>query len=71
MRIDPLSKRMMYRELRSAIGYYDARRIIRLIEEEESNLKVDDLAQFLKEKHVDLRQISLAMDLIKKSILED
>lgn len=71
MRIDPLSKRMMYRELRSAIGYYDARRIIRLIEEEESNLKVDDLAQFLEEKHVDLRQISLAMDLIKKSIPED
>jgi len=71
MRIDPLSKRMMYRELRSAIGYYDARRIIRLIEEVESNLKVDDLVQFLEEKHVDLRQISLAMDLIKKSIPED
>ena len=66
MRIDPLSKRMIYKELRSAIGYYDARRIIRLVEEDESNPKVDDLGQFLKEKHVDLRQISLAMDLIKK-----
>lgn len=70
MRIDPLSKRIIYRELRSSIGYYDARRIIRLIEEEESNSNVEDLTHFLKEKEVDLRQINLAIDLIKK-ILED
>ena len=70
MRIDPLSKRIIYRELRSAIGYYDARRIIRLFDEEESSLNVDDLEKFLKEKKIDLRQMSLAIDIMKK-ILED
>ena len=32
MRLGRLFKRALYRELRSAVGYYDARRIVRFME---------------------------------------
>ena len=52
-----LFKRALYRELRSSVGYYDARRIVRCIEGAAEIKGVEDIGRVLREAGFDERQI--------------
>jgi len=67
MKISSLFKRTIYQDLRSSIGYFDARRIIRFVEEEADKVNsIEDLNKLLKEKEFDDRQILLTEEILKK-----
>jgi hypothetical protein len=68
MRLGLLFKRALYRELRSSIGYYDARRIIRSIEDgSEKITDLGDLTRILNELGFDRRQVQLAVEIARKN----
>lgn len=67
MKLGILFKRTLYRELRSSIGYYDARRIIRSIGKNSEKLTdVDDVREILDETWLDERQIRLTMEIVQR-----
>jgi hypothetical protein len=67
MKLELLFKRALYRELRSSIGYYDARRIIRYIEEKSGELaNVDDIGRILNEAGFDKRQVVFTSEIAKR-----
>ena len=67
MKLGILFERALYRELRSSIGYYDARRIIRSIEKNSEKLTdVDNLVRVLREMGFDQRQIRLTVEIVRK-----
>ena len=55
-------KRALYRELRSSIGYYDARRIVRTIEDAEEVNEVEDIGAILRKAGFDERQITATLE---------
>lgn len=68
MKLGLLFKRALYRELRSSIGYYDARRIIRSIEDgSEKITDLGDLTRILNELGFDRRQVQLAVEIARKN----
>jgi hypothetical protein len=68
MRLGLLFKRALYRELRSSIGYYDARRIIRSIEDgSEKITDLGDLTRILNELGFNRRQVQLAVEIARKN----
>jgi len=67
MKLGILFERALYRELRSSIGYYDARRIIRSIEKNSEKLTdLDDFARVLDKLGFDQRQIQLTVEIIRE-----
>jgi hypothetical protein len=67
MKLGILFKRAIYRELRSSIGYYDARRIIRSIEKcSESLANVSELSGILDQAGFDQRQVQSTMEIIQR-----
>lgn len=68
MKLGLLFKRALYRELRSSIGYYDARRIIRSIEDRSEKITdLGDLTRILNEMGLDRRQVQLAVEIAQKN----
>jgi len=68
MKLGLLFRRALYRELRSSIGYYDARRIIRSIEDSSEKLTdLGDLMVILNEMGFDRRQVQLAVEVARKN----
>jgi len=68
MKLGLLFKRALYRELRSSIGYYDARRIIRSIEDRSEKITdLGDLTRILNELGFDRRQVQLAVEIARKN----
>ena len=53
-----LVKRSLYKELRSSVGYYDARRIVRCVGDKE----LSDVGLALKNAGFDERQVALAVE---------
>jgi len=66
MNLGTLHKKTLYRDLRSALGYYDARRIMRLIEDPGID-NLDMIEKALVEKGVDPRQIDITVEIAKSS----
>jgi hypothetical protein len=67
MKLGILFKRTIYRELRSSVGYYDARRIIRSIEKNAQ--KVKDMEEFMKTLSAtgfDERHVRLTTETVRK-----
>jgi hypothetical protein len=60
----------LYRELRSSIGYYDARSIIRVIKEN-SNIfqSIEDFENILAKLGFDNKHIKITLDISRKNIL--
>jgi hypothetical protein len=67
MKLSIMHKKALYRDLRSELGYYDARRIIRSIEEDPKISGLNELEMALTEKGFDTRQINLTVETAKKS----
>jgi hypothetical protein len=68
MRLGLLFRRALYRELRSSIGYYDARRIVRSIEDSSGKITdLGDLTNVLNELGFDRRQVQLAVEIALKN----
>jgi hypothetical protein len=68
MRLGLLFRRALYRELRSSIGYYDARRIVRSIEDNSEELAdLGDLTRVLNELGFDRRQVQLAVEAARRN----
>jgi hypothetical protein len=68
MKLGLLFRRALYRELRSSIGYYDARRIVRSIEDNSEELAdLGDLTRVLNELGLDRRQVQLAVEAARRS----
>jgi hypothetical protein len=68
MKLGLLFKRALYRELRSSIGYYDARRIIRSIEDSSEKIAdLGDLTRVLNEMGFDQRQVQFAVEIARKN----
>ena len=63
-----LFKRAAYRELRNYLGYYDARKIIRLIDETNGISDFNDVQKVLAETGLDDRQIKLTVRVLKKEL---
>ena len=57
-----LFKRALYRELRSSVGYYDARRIVRRIEDAGEINNVEEIGRVLREAGFDERQITYTIE---------
>ena len=68
MKLGTLHKKILYRDLRSSLGYYDARRIMRFIEEDLEISSVDDVEKTLSDQGFDPRQISITVQTVKNSI---
>lgn len=66
MKLSILFKKALYQDLRSALGYYDARRIMRIIEDPEIK-GLDGLDEALAGKGMDPRQIDIALEFAKKN----
>jgi hypothetical protein len=65
MKLGTLAKRALYRELYSAIGYHDARRVLKLIEEDLAEKDgVEGLNSLLEEHGFDRRQKRYIMDAV-------
>ncbi len=60
MKLSRLFRRALYRELRSAVGYYDARRIMRAMETGEA-VAPKDLGKILREAGFDERHVEVTM----------
>ena len=67
MKLPTLYKKALYRDLRSALGYYDARRIMRFIEEDTLTNSLDGLERALADRGVDPRQIGLTVEIARVS----
>ena len=67
MKLGILFKKALYRDLRSALGYYDARRIMRSIEEDQEIKSLDELGEALARKGMDPRQVGLVIEITKKN----
>ena len=66
MKLGTLVKRALYRELVGSIGYYDARRVLKLIEEDiTENDDVEKLSSLLEERGFDERQKQYVMENVK------
>ncbi len=65
MRLGRLFKRALYRELRSAVGYYDARRIVRFIEASEVT-GLDGLGEALREAGFEERHVEATMKIAEE-----
>jgi len=68
MNLGTLHKKILYRDLRSALGYYDARRIMRFIEEDPEISSVDDIEKAMSDQGFDPRQTSLAVQIVRASL---
>ncbi len=65
MMLGRLFKRALYRELRSAVGYYDARRIVRFIEASEVT-GLDGLGEALREAGFEERHVEATMKIAEE-----
>ena len=65
MQLRLLSKKSLYKELRSSIGYYDARRVIRYLERSEL-ADLDDIERVLNQAGFDSRHVSLTLDIARR-----
>ncbi len=66
MKLGTLSKRALYKELVGSIGYHDARRVVRFVDEGiNENDDLDKLSSLLKEKGFDERQTQLITETVK------
>jgi hypothetical protein len=63
-----LFKRALYRELRSSVGYYDARRIVRLIEGAGEINGVEEIGRVLREAGFDERQIASTLEAAERNL---
>jgi hypothetical protein len=63
-----LFKRALYRELRSSVGYYDARRIVRLIEGAGEINDVKEIGRVLREARFDERQIASTLEAAERNL---
>ncbi|MDP2899697.1 MAG: hypothetical protein Q8O47_01850 [Candidatus Bathyarchaeota archaeon] len=62
-----LFKRALYRELRSAVGYYDARRIVRFIEASVVEAtQLDGLGEALREAGFEERHVEATMKIAEE-----
>ena len=66
MKLGILFRKALYRDLRSALGYYDARRIMRVIEDPETK-SFDGLGEALAGKGMDPRQVGIVVEFAKKN----
>ena len=66
MKLGTLFRKSLYRDLRSALGYYDARRIMRAIEDPEIK-SLDGLGEVLAGKGMDPRQVGIVVEVAKKN----
>ena len=67
MNVGILFKRTVYRELRSSVGYYDARRIIRSIEKNSAKVRnMEELMKILNSAGFDERQLRLTTEIARK-----
>ena len=67
MKLGILFRRTVYRELRSSVGYYDARRIIRSIEKNSEKVtNMEDLMRILDSTGFDERQLRLTTEIVRK-----
>lgn len=66
MKLGNLVKRALYKELVSSIGYYDARRILRLIEEDiTENDDLESLSSLLEERGLNGRYRQCVIEAFK------
>ena len=63
-----LFKRALYRELRSSVGYYDARRIVRCIEGAGEIKGVEEIGRVLREAGFDERQIASTLEAAERNL---
>jgi len=63
-----LFKRALYRELRSSVGYYDARRIVRCIEGAGEIKGVEEIGRVLREAGFDERQIISTLEAAERNL---
>ena len=63
-----LFKRALYRELRSSVGYYDARRIVRCIEGAGEINSVEEIGRVLREAGFDERQITSTLEAAERNL---
>jgi len=63
-----LFKRALYRELRSSVGYYDARRIVRCIEGAGEINGVEEIGRVLREAGFDERQIISTLEAAERNL---
>jgi|APFre7841882724_1041349.scaffolds.fasta_scaffold607660_2 hypothetical protein len=63
-----LFKRALYRELRSSVGYYDARRIVRRIEDAGEINNVEEIGRVLREAGFDERQITYTLKAAERNL---
>jgi hypothetical protein len=66
MKLGTLFRKALYKDLRSALGYYDARRIMRAIEDPEIK-SLDGLSEVLAGKGMDPRQVGIVVEVAKKN----
>jgi hypothetical protein len=66
MKLGTLVKRALYKELMGSIGYYDARRVLKLIEKDiTENDDVEKLSLLLEERGFDGRQRQYVTEAVK------
>jgi len=66
MKLGNIAKRALYKELVSSIGYYDARRILRLIEEDiPENNDLESLSLLLEERGLNGRYRQYVIEAFK------
>ena len=66
MKLGTLVRRALYRELMVSIGYYDARRVLKLIEEDiMGNEGLEKLSSLLEERGFDERQRQYIIEVVK------
>lgn len=66
MKLGTLVRRALYRELMVSIGYYDARRVLKLIEEDiMENEGLEKLSSLLEERGFDERQRQYIIEAVK------
>ena len=66
MKLGILFRKAVYRDLRSALGYYDARRIMRAIEDPEIK-GLDGLGEALTRRGMDPLQVGILVESVKKN----
>jgi hypothetical protein len=63
-----LFKRALYRELRSSVGYYDARRIVRCIEGAGEINGLEEIGRVLRGAGFDERQIVSTLEAAERNL---
>ena len=70
MKLNSIFLTALYRELKSSIGYYDARRIIRVIKENTNILQsIENFETLLTKLGFEDRHIKLTLDVSRKNLL--